>query len=306
MGANQDGGRPHHRPPFPTLQGAGAEPRPVLSASPARRLRDALEPLGAHAYWNPLTAARLAEAGLDRFDGYVWGRAAALGDVPAALAASAFAWFEPERLARAYESGRRRLSRAGVIALRTDTTSESLGSILAGADLEPAVAVLRRGLAAASGSGRPLFAALSSEPWPESTAGRLWRACDLLREHRGDGHIAAAVSAGLDPAEMNVLTELWLEMLPGSYSATRHWSRERLDAALLSLERRGLAAGGRLTARGRRLRDRLEQATDASQEAVIRALGEDLEPTVASLRRWSDLVIAAGAFSRDPRKRAAG
>ena len=83
--------------------------------------------------------------------------------------------------------------------------------------------------------GRPLFAGMSRMPWPSDPHGRLWHVVTLLREHRGDSHVAACVAAGLDGIEANVLTELWVGFGLLEYTATRGWSAEAMDAALARL-----------------------------------------------------------------------
>ena len=115
-----------------------------------------------------------------------------------------------------------------LLAARTEATVESLREVLAGEDVAPPADRLAAAIAAADVTGRPLFAGLASQPWPDDPLGRLWRACDLAREHRGDSHVAACIAAGLDPIAMNVLTELWVGMPLGSYSATRGWSADQL------------------------------------------------------------------------------
>src|SRR5947207_2733853 len=67
------------------------------------------------------------------------------------------------------------------------------------------------------GTGRVLFSALRARPRPADPFERLWRATDLVREHRGDSHVAACVAAGLDPVRMNVLTEVWVGYPVGEY-----------------------------------------------------------------------------------------
>ena len=283
-----------------------AVPRPVAEAGPARRLRDAIEPIATHAFWNLLTNEHNRDRGLGRRPGYVWGRAAALGEPSAAVVVSAFAWFEPEALSAAYELGRSKVPRAEMLQARDRTTAESLGSILGDADLEPAVAVLRRGLEAADGTGRALFAGLRSRSWPEDPAGRLWRACDLLREHRGDSHIAACIAAGFGPVEMNILTELWVGMPQTTYTATRSWTEARMEATVAGLEAQGLVAEGSLTLAGRTVRERIEEQTDLMEQPIVAALGGDYRALVAQLDNWSQTVIDAGGFPADPLKRAAG
>ena len=201
-----------------------------------------------HAVWSRRTNERLAGLGLDFLSGYVWGRAAALGEPAAGVVVSSFAVFEPGMLAAVYEQGRTSCSRSDLVVARTESTIESLNDVLGGVDI---TAVAERLVGAvttvttANVAGRPLFAGLADQPWPEDPYGRLWRACDLLREHRGDGHIAACIAAGLGPVAMNVLTELWVGMPLGSYSATA-----RLDRRTDRGDGRGPAC--RRCARGRR------------------------------------------------------
>ena len=206
----------------------GMVPPPVAGASPARRLRDAIEPIAMHAVWSRRTNERLAGLGLDFLAGYVWGRAAALGEPAPGVVVSSFAVFEPGMLATVYEQGRSTCSRDDLVEARIQSTIESLRDALDGADVAPVAERLAgavRRVATASVAGRPLFAGLAAQPWPEDPYGRLWRACELLREHRGDGHIAACIAAGLGPVAMNVLTEVWVGMPLGSYSATARLGR---------------------------------------------------------------------------------
>jgi hypothetical protein len=281
-------------------------PYPVVHARPARRLRDACEPLATHAAWCRRTNERLAALGLNFLTGYVWGRAACLGDVPATLVVAAFAAFEPGLITGKYEEARRRVSRAELLAARDKATIESLQDVLGEVDITSAVNVLRRGLAAADGTGRVLFAGLQSRPWPDSSFGQLWRACDLVREHRGDSHIAAYITAGLGPLAMNILTELYVGMPLGSYTATRGWSSEVIASTVEQLQKKGLVADAALTPGGLRLREEIEKHTDAMEQPLVEAIGNDFETLVAQLNEWSELCIKAGAFPPNEQKRAAG
>jgi hypothetical protein len=280
-------------------------PAPVTEARPARRLRDAMEPIATHAVWSRQTNEVLAKLGLRIFTGYVWGKAAPLGEPPTEVVLSVFPDHEPGLVAAAYEEARRQCGRAGMMAAREEATIESLAGVLDGIDVTEVVAVLRRGVEEADGTGRTLFCGLRSLGWPEHPVGQLWRACDLLRQHRGDGHTAACIAAGLGAVTMNVMTELWLGMPVGRLAVgQRGWPEHAVTGALAELERRGLAADGGLTAAGRQLRDDIEEQTDAMQQSVIDAIGDDLGVTVASLDAWSARCIAAGLYTPDIYKRA--
>src|SRR5205823_11026343 len=116
--------------------------------------------------------------------------------------------------------------REPMLAARAEATIESLRDVLAGAEVAPVADRLAAAVSAADGTGRPLFSGLARRPWPDDAVGRLWRAGGLARGHRGDSHVAASVARGLDPMAMNILTELWLGMALGSYTATRGWGAD--------------------------------------------------------------------------------
>ena len=289
----------------PSPEGAPV-PTPVANARPPRRLRDASEPIAMHSVWSRAVNERLAGLGLNFLTGYVWGRAASLGEPPASLVASAFAVFEPGLIANLYDEARSRCGRDTLLRTREQATAESLRGVLGDAEVGPVVAALRRGLEAADPTGRPLFAGLRSLGWPEDEFGQLWRACELLREHRGDSHVAACISAGLGPVAMNVLTELWVGMPLGSYTATRAWSPEVIDATVERLRADGLVDDGALTDAGRRLRDDIEARTDAQEQPIVDAIGPELNTVLARLEAWSTACIEAGTFPPNIYKRAAG
>ena len=127
-----------------------------------------------------------------------------------------------------------------------------------------------------------------------------------MREHRGDGHLGVCIAEGLDPLEMSIMTELWLDYGVGDYSSSRGYGPDAIAAALTRLAARGWIDGQALTAQGRSERTRMEEVTDRTQSALVDALGDQLDVVVAIGERLSDAVVAAGAFPTDPRKRAAG
>lgn len=135
---------------------------------------------------------------------------------------------------------------------------------------------------------------------------RLWRACEQFREHRGDSHVAVCVAAGLDAVEMNVLTELWVGMPFGSYSASRGWDQAALDAAAERLGALGWLDGLEISAAGCSFRDGLEAQTDRLQQSIIDDLGPSVDDITAKLDDWSRRCIDAKAFPPNVFKRAAG
>ena len=226
---------------------------------------------------------------MDFFPGYVWGRAAALGTPTASVVAATFGVFEPGMIAAAYEAGVASATRDDILAARAAGGAASVDAI-AGADECAAIAdPLLRAMDGLDGLGRPLFSALRSLPVPSSPGGRLWRAAELVREHRGDGHLAALVAAGLDAVEANVLTERWLGFGLGEYSATRGFGTQALADGVSRLQARGWMQGDELTDSGRAAR-----AGDRSRNRR--------RPTGAhrGLRRWSRSDHRAGHRHLDP------
>ena len=105
---------------------------------------------------------------------------------------------------------------------------------------------------------------------------------------------------------MNVLTELWVGMPLGSYTATRGWNEDQISRTADGLRASGLVDGDTLTADGRRFRDDIEASTDVLEQPIVDALGEDFDRLVQRLATWSQRCIDAEAFPPDPYKRAAG
>jgi hypothetical protein len=291
---------------FPARPLDTALPEAVRLAGPARRLRDAAEPIATHPTWSRRVNEAQAELGLDFLSGYVWGRSASLGVPTPAVAASAFAWYEPGMVRSALLAGQAAVSRDRLLEVRLRETSASLAEVLDSHDIAPVADRLLTAARTLPAAGRPLFAGLLDLPEPADPAGRLQRACDLVREARGDAHVAVAVSAGLGPVEMNMFTEVWNGIEQGSYTATRGWDDAHVAAAAVVLEERGWLVDGALTEDGRQVRHELEAATDLAQWRVVQALGDALDDVVSALEVWGELCVSAGVFPADILKRACG
>jgi len=285
------------------------EPPPGTSAwtSPARRLRDAIEPIATVCYWSEPCYDAYAACGLDFLQGYVWSRGSVLGEPDGPVVAAAFGVFEPGLIAQLYDAARASCGLAEIRAAREAGVITALRAALGPADRAAEVAALLRDAAGSAGlAGRPLFAGLSGLPWPEDPLARLWQACAMLRELRGDSHLAACGAAGLSGLEANLLTELQVGWPPQSYTATRGWPAEAMDLATASLRDRGLIAGTALTEAGASLRADIETSTDKQLAPVTDALGPALEELLPQLAGWSEQIIERGWFPPDPYKRASG
>ena len=283
-----------------------ALPAAVAEGSPARRLRDACEPVAMHAVWSRPTNERLAQLGLDFLTSYVGGRGASLGDPAGAVVAAAFAWFEPSLVTTLWEAARSAVAHDRLVQARDESTVASLREILAGEDPGEVASLLADAAEAADGMGRPLFSGRRADGRPADAVHRLWWACDLVREHRGDSHVAASAAAGLNAVEMNILTELWIGMPMLSYTATRGWPPDAMQRAVARLKSRGWVDDDGLTDEGRAARLRIEQRTDDQEQPIAAALGDRFEEICGRLNHWGQLCIEAGAFPPDILKRAAG
>jgi hypothetical protein len=290
---------------------APGRPAPQVPARPARRLRDAAEPIATVGFWGRPAYDALAGLGLDFLTGYVWARSAPMGEPSPPVVVAAFGVFEPGLVTGLYEQARGLCSRDQVLAAREAGAIASLRELLPdvpAGEVTDAAAQLRRATdaAAADVAGRPLFAGLTSLPWPADPWGRLWHAANLLREYRGDVHQAANVAAGLTGAQMNLVTEYWLGWERGAYASTRGWTPEALAAADAGLAERGWIADGALTPAGRQRRDDIEAATDAALDGVLAPIGEALPALADRLDHWSAAIVAGGAAPPDPYKRVSG
>ncbi len=283
------------------------EARPLGWTTPARRLRDAIEPLATICYWSEPAYDAYAGLGLDFLSGYVWSRASSLGEPEPALVATAFGVFEPGLVADLYSTGRATASLEQVRHARESGAVTALREVLGEPDgLAEAVGDLETAVAAAPALARPFFSGLQGWPEPAEDLGRLWLACTRLREHRGDSHLVALADAELDGVQANLLTELWVGFEPLTYAGSRAWSPEAMGEASGALEARGLVVDRTLSEAGRALREAVEEATDRLVQPVVDELGDRLDPLVERLEGWAEQVVASGWFPPDPYKRAAG
>src|SRR3954469_12903459 len=270
------------------------------SAPPARRLAGALEPVAGQVYFAPeaheayqklgFAGSPGARAGVQSPDGpaYFCSRGSVLGQVPGPVVAAAFGVFNPEAVVPAVTYGWSLTDATTICAARTGAGTAQLVRVLGDAPegLGRARALLSRAVEPLRPEGKALFSGLLSLGLPGDPVGDVWRLADLLREFRGDAHIAAWTAAGFDATEIGLLTEAYWGMRLRTYVRTRAWTDAQLDAAEERLVARGLLADGALTERGRAEREAVEEATDRMCEPIVAALGDDLADLLDILRPW--------------------
>ena len=145
-----------------------------------------------------------------------------------------------------------------------------------------------------------MYAGLRSLPMPEEPVARLWHAANMLREHRGDGHIAALVCERIGGTEAHVLTALDMDIYPAeSFGRIHHLPKARLAEVMDGLRDRGLLdASGRFTDAGRATKARIESLTDALAEAPYDGLEpSELDQLISLLEPISGRLEATGSNS---------
>ncbi|MCX4531170.1 hypothetical protein [Streptomyces sp. NBC_01669] len=280
----------------------------TLPPRAGRRCHNAINPLHSTVYFSPNLGKELAELGIhDSNATYFAARGAALGAVGPGTVTATFYNFNHELVARHLPAVWSVASPQAVLDARlraVDTTLRRLlgPEIIDSPELAEAAELALRATEACTRHARPLYAAHADLPVPEQPHLAYWHAGTLLREHRGDGHLAALVAAGLDPVEALVShTATGKGMSPRWVLATRGWRRTDWEDAAERLRGRGLLdSEGELTEAGVALRAELEDTTDRMDLAPYEHLGAEGVERLTELARGFLLTAAsAGAFPAD-------
>jgi hypothetical protein len=256
----------------------------------ARRMWHHLEPLHAVFYYAPdvfAEAAALGYATDTRWPSYFAWRSAPLGAAGPRLVTAAFYSFSLGMVAEHVPAAWAVATPEKVLAARMLAVDRMWRTLLAERLGEPGLAqaaqLAREAAVAAGTSGRPLAAANADLPWPDEPHLVLWQAVTVLREHRGDGHVAALLTAGLDPCEA-LVSFAAIGAAPEETFASRGWTTAEWAAARDRLASRGwIDADGHATERGRDGRDEIEWRTDRLADAPWQALGAERAKRLAEL-----------------------
>ncbi|MEV7107301.1 SCO6745 family protein [Streptomyces atroolivaceus] len=280
----------------------------TLPPRAGRRCHNALNPLHSCVYFSPDLGKEFGELGVDNDSRvYFAARGAALGATGAGAVTATFYNFNHELVARHLPSVWSDISPQAALDARLRAADSTLRRVLgeetlASPEMAEAAGLALRAAEACTRHARPLYAAHADLDVPEQPHLAYWHAATLLREHRGDGHLAALLGAGLDPLEALVShTATGKGMAPRWILATRGWRRADWDAAVERLRDRGVLDGeGELTDAGTALRAELEAATDRMDAAPYEHLGaEGVERLTELGRGFLFAAAAAGAFPED-------
>ncbi|MEU4087695.1 SCO6745 family protein [Streptomyces aureus] len=287
-----------------------SNPMSVPMASPgrgdvARRLWRLLEPVHAVVYFAPEPLEEFRSAGYRGFwMGYFAGRAAPLGSVGANVVHALFYNFAPARVSRALPAAWSFAPPEQALEARVRGSVRALGRVLGAAADGPEVAraaeLAMRAARSAPAEGRALFAANRSVQVPQEPLAQLWQAATLLREHRGDGHVATLVAAGVGGRESHVLHAAASGVPRDVYASGRDFAEAEWASRRDALAERGLVEGNGLSAQGRRLVARIEERTDDLAATAYDVLTADETDELARLLGpLARAVVSAGDIPLD-------
>lgn len=283
------------------------------STALARAAYSTFEPFHITAYFNPQLKAAGEDTGLDGHAWYVGSRAAPLGATAASVVAAAFYNFNPVLIERvwplALDAGLDTITDRRW-ALLDSVLGDALGALASDPKLVEVGNRLRDIGDSAAFAGRTLSSAWHSAERPDAPHLALWHSIAVIREWRGDGHLAALVDAQLDPTEAVVFHEA-VHPDPKARRVlgkritqlTRQWSDEEWDAAARRLASRGLLTqeekGEALTDQGVELDAHIEYRTDVMASSIWNGVDESV---VTDVRPYVKAVIDAGILPGTKKK----
>jgi hypothetical protein len=274
-----------------------------MTDSMARRLFHLVEPIAVVTYMaNEPTEAVMALGLPTVWDAYFAGRAAPLGrDAPATVVHALFYNFADGEVARHIPRVWDMVTPEAASAAREQGSVATLRRILGDLTDTPGIAraadlVVKAGTSART-EGRALYAAVRTLPVPTEPVARLWHGANLLREHRGDGHVAALLTEGIGGTEAHVLHALSEGMPAEKFGRVAHLPEAQLARVVDGMRARGLiGADGWLTAAGRETKERVESLTDELAAPAYDILEPDeLDQLIEDLEPLAAVLVAAGS-----------
>ncbi len=233
------------------------------------------------------------------WDTYFAGRAAPLGLATAEVVDALFYNFAPGEVARHIPMVWRTTTPEAAIAARQAGCVKALRRILGDHVDSPGFAraaeLLTKAAISAPVEGRPMYAALRALPVPDDVIARLFHAASLLREHRGDGHIATLMVEGVGRLEAHVLLALDMNMPAEKFGRIHHLPPAQIAAVIDGMRDRGLIGDDVwLSVAGRTLRERVEGLTDDLAAKPYESLDPaELEELMTALEPLATLLLAA-------------
>ncbi len=264
----------------------------------ARRFVDRFEPVHAVTYFAPEARNALDGLGFHGFwMGYFAARSAPFGIVPPEVVTATFYNFTPERVTKSLRAAWEVATPADALHARLESAVAALRRYgVTDDEADTAATLAAKAARGAPLDGRPLFAANAALDWPDEPLAKLWHAVTLLREQRGDGHVAVLAAHQVSGRESNVLHAAAGRVPQEMIMRSRDYDDQLWNHYSDRLGRRGLLDGdGRLTEAGRELKQRIEDATDRIALTALEPLDDtEVEALFGALTPITRKVVAAG------------
>jgi hypothetical protein len=273
-----------------------------------RKMWRTLEVYHGMIYFVPEAAEHYAKAGVrEGRSGYFVSRSAPMGAVSGEVVIATFFNFHPELVRHAMDGAWEGYTPAAIVEARLSAADAALRRLLgedalSSGDMEEAATLARIATEACTPEGRPLYAGHASLAWPDAPHLVLWHAITLLREYRGDGHLAAMTTEGISGCEALVMHAATGDVAAETLRSTRSWPREEWDATCERLRARGwLDDEAHLTRTGWEHRSWVETRTDEMARPPWEHLGEERSARLRTIvRPWSRAITEGGAFGFAP------
>jgi hypothetical protein len=252
-------------------------------AAACRTVEQRYVPLWLTTVFAPDVSEAFDELGVGPADRYFATRVAPLGPVDVPVVVATFFNFSPAAVAGSIPAVWERFTPRQLLDAQLAGVERKLARAFDAVDatiVAEAAALLHRAADAACEhpEGRPLFAGYASLRWPEAPALQLWHAHYLLREFRGDGHIAVLTADGLTGIEALQLHIAYAPNVGPVFRATRGWTDEQWRTSVESLRSRGWLTGDdelTLSPAGRAYREDIETRTDVRNIPAYAGIGID-------------------------------
>lgn len=270
----------------------------------ARKMHRTLEPYHGMIYFSPEAASEYDKLGPQHpRTGYFASRAAPMGAVSAEVVIATFFNFNPGLVEEAMAGAWDVADPTAWVDARLRAADATLRRLLVeeieDPDMVRAADLAREAADACWSPGRPLAAGLLGLGWPDQPHLVLWHAISILREFRGDAHVALLVGSGVSPLEA-LLLHAGTGEVPGEVlRATRAWPDDSWNVALADLRARDLLGDdAMLTSAGVDFREDIQERTDMASMAPWEAIGADgCDELRGLVRPFSKMLVAGGAFA---------
>ncbi len=214
-----------------------------MDSAAAGRAARALELLHSFTYFAPEVHSELGELGLKGTAmKYVASRVAPMGTVGPGVATATFYNFAPRLIESALPAAWEIAAPSEVYAARIRGVDAAMtrwlgADVIASPDMTEAAELAATVARSIPGvDGRALFAGHSDQSWPAAPHLIFWHALTLLREYRGDGHVAALQGAGLTGLDALIThTASGIGFSAEFVKASRGWTADEWDEAETAL-----------------------------------------------------------------------